>query len=167
MRQPLACYEKEPVSAVFVSWLVFGSNGRKVRPGPGELTIASYTRRGFPGEPHPYGRHGKLIARPSRVACFGPHGSHNAVFLSGHAVNPRWYEVYGSTGEPDIDTFRLNHYYHRSAEEAAAKIRRQDRNAVAGFQPDAARLAAHDRNEVEDAAILRFLPHLKERLAAP
>lgn len=146
---------------VAVNWLVFGSNGHRTRPAG--LTIENYTRRGMPGQPHPYGRHIKTIVAGNQIHWWGCNGSHAPIFASGHLpVDMRGRPIAGATtGHPIDEGFVVNHYYHRSYEEAAAKAARVDRNAVPGFQPDAERLRKHDRNEVHDDRILRFSPALQ------
>lgn len=184
LRNALACVPKE-TSAVWIQWLVFGRNGHQKKPEG--LTLMNYTRRGQVGYPKPYGHHGKIIARSDRLAYFGPHGSHNAIFHSGTAINE-----YGSpvtsgghpapsllkriqqriarrlswgkeelNADPTADQWRCNHYYNRSEEEALQKLARGDRNAVGKFVPDLRRLEVHNVNDIEDRDIWRFLPDLQ------
>lgn len=155
-------------SAIAVQWLVFGSNGHKHKPSG--LVTESYSKRGLVGQPEPWGRHCKVIARSQSLAYFGPSGSHNAVYLSG-SCNDSWgIHVPGATFqrarlvEQLPPGFRLNHYYTKSLEEAKAKVERHDHNAIPGFQPNWERMHAHDVNNVEDLSIQRFLPQLKESL---
>lgn len=155
--------EATKAPALFVNWLVFGSNGHATKP-PG-LTIEAYTRRGFIGEPEPTGRHGKLIARPESLEYFGPFGSHNAIFKGAGAVNENGTPVIHATNpDPSTQRWRLNHYYHRSAQEARARVNALDNNAVKGFYKTKARMRKHDLNDIEDRDILRFLPRLTEAM---
>lgn len=154
--------------AAFILWLIFGSNGHVVRP-PG-LTIESYTRRGRVGEPstpQPWGRHGKLIARPGVIDHWGMFGSHNAVMRppEQYAVNECGRPVAGGGDpNPSAERWRLCHFYHRSATEAAAKVARNDRNAATIYQPDAARLRAYDLNDVEDLCLARYADRVRAAL---
>jgi hypothetical protein len=162
LRVPLRSLEGIP--ALFVHWLIFGRNGHQTKP-PG-LTIEEYTRRALPGQPIPYGEHGKLILQPDRLDYFGPHGSHNAVLKNGMAATEEGMPVAVSVSLLSrVPSWRLNHYYNRSEEEARAKVARVDRNAAIVFQPDWARMEVYNRNDVEDRDILRFLPRLREALA--
>ncbi len=150
-------------SALFVNWLIFGSNGHATKPDG--LTIESYTKRGQCGHPVPYGHHGKLIARLDRLGQFGAFGSHNAAFISGHAVDEKGRPIAAATNaRPSADRWRLNHYYHRSADETVARVEAIDNNAVKGYHKTADRMRRHDLNDEEDTGILRFLPRLKEVL---
>lgn len=153
----------EQHAGVVANWLVFGSNGHRTRPAG--LTVEAYTRRGETGTPVPYGKHVKTIVNMTRQHRWGLNGSHCPVFADGSAPvtqdghpNP-----WSMTPSPTSDGLRINHYYHRSYEEAALKAVKFDSNAPPGY-PNATRVAAHDCNEVHDVEILRFLPRLKEAL---
>lgn len=161
---PTALEPFEDECGLVVNWLIFGSNGHQTHP-PG-LTIENYTRRAIPGEPEPWGRHVKPIVHTTRRRRWGPNGSHCPVFDDGcwpvdqlHRPNP-WSMT---PCAPTSLAFRLHHYYHRSQEEAAAKLVRGYHNIPVGY-PGQERLTAHDRNEVEDTTALRFVPRLKEAL---
>ena len=152
------------VPAVVANWMIFGSNGHQDRPAG--LTTEAYTRRGEAGEPDPYGRHVKPIVCMASGPRWGPNGSHCPVYDSpgvlpvDHNGNPNPWSM-----RPEAEDFGLlvNHYYHRSHKEAAAKLVRGYHNIPAGY-PGKDRLDAHDRNEVEDRRILRFLPKLQKEL---
>lgn len=161
LRVALAPYAEQV--GVFVPWLIFGRNGHKTKPAG--LTIESYTRRGFPGMPPGYGNQGKQIARMDRMMYWGECGAHNLRYRGGFPVDSYGTTVPGFHAPiPRLNSFRLNHYYNRSEAEAIAKTVRQDRNAKPGFQPDWRRMQVHDRNEVLDTDILRFLPRLQQAL---
>ena len=150
-------------AALFANWLVFGSSGYQQKP-PG-FTIEAYSQRARIGEPKPTGAHGKLIARMDSLGHFGGHGSHNAAFRHGCAINEHATGVAGATNpEPSADRWRLNHYYHRSHAEARARVAAIDNNAAPGFHKTIQRMRKHDLNDVEDRDILRFLPHLTEAM---
>jgi hypothetical protein len=155
----LELYEKYP--AVVVNWLIFGSNGHYTRP---PLTIEAYTRRAQLGQPDPYGRHVKPIVNMTHLPRWGVNGSHCPLFDEGVAVrqdggaNP-WSMT---PAAPGPDGFRVHHYYHRSYEEATAKLSREY-SKFPGY-PGVDRLRVHDRNELPDTTILRFLPKLKEAM---
>jgi hypothetical protein len=151
-------FESHP--CVVANWLVFGSNGHQTKP-PG-LTIENYTRRGEAGRPEPWGRHVKPIVQMGRSHRWGPCGSHCPVFDDGRPAVDQHGKPNPWSMRPQAESIglRVHHYYHRSSEEAAAKLLRGYHGIPPGY-PGKKRLDAHDRNEVEDAAILRFLPSLK------
>lgn len=150
-------------AALFVNWLIFGSNGHATKP-PG-LTIEGYTQRAALGMPDPTGRHGKIIARMDAIDYFGPCGSHNAAFLHGGAINERGEAVSGSScSSPVADRWRINHYYHRSKEEARARCQAVDNNTIPGYRKTPGRMRKHDLNDIKDRDILRFLPRLQEAM---
>jgi hypothetical protein len=150
-------------AALFVNWRIFGSNGHATKPLG--LTIEGYTQRAALGMPDPTGRHGKIIARMDALDYFGPYGSHNAVFLHGEAINERGEAVPGSSCKsPTADRWRLNHYYHRSRDEARARCQAADNNTIPGYRKTPGRMRKHDLNDIEDRDILRFLPRLQEAM---
>jgi hypothetical protein len=153
-------FESNP--GVVANWLVFGSSGHSTRP-PG-LTIEAYTRRGHVGQPNPWGRHVKTIVNMSHQHTWGPHGSHTPVFAEWQVDQHGRPNPWSMTDHPSDSGLLVNHYYHRSAAEAAFKATRDDRNAPAGWKQSAVRIAAHDLNDVTDHEILRFLPALKTEL---
>lgn len=171
IREGIECdLEPEPSpSALFVGWHIFGSSGHRTKP-PG-LTIEAYTRRAKSGYPRDYGHHGKLIANIEHIEEFGRCGSHNAKFLTGHAVDENGVKVVGpSNAKASTERWRINHYYHRSDEEAAERVNATDNNAVAGFFKTRRRMRRHNKNDVLDTDIHRFLPRLKteiEKCAIP
>lgn len=151
--------------ALWVPWLVFGSNGHQTRPTG--TTIESYPRRGPPGEPSMdyWGKHGKIVAQPERVRYFGLYSGHNASFRGGCPVDERGRAVTGFINPfPSAETWRVNHYYHRSQEEARAKVDKPDNNCDADSRRTWERMQAHDLNDIEDRTILRYLPSLKAAL---
>ncbi len=152
----------EGYPAVVANWVVFGSNGHKTRP---PLTTEAYTRRAIPGEPEPYGRHVKSIVNMRFKPKWGTNGSHCPVFDPPHVAVTQHFKPnpWSMTPEACIDGLRVNHYYHRSEEEAKAKLTK-GYDQFPGY-PGVDRLQAHERNEAEDCEIFRFLPRLKEELA--
>jgi hypothetical protein len=153
----------ESGSGLWLQWLIFGRNGHVKRPEG--LTIENYIRRGELGKPYPYGTQGKIIARSEALDYFGPKGSHNAVFKKGSVYTLEGYECPGSNNPSYrvvMPQVLCNHYYNRSEEEAIAKLQRGDRNAMGKHIPDWKRMELHNLNNVEDTAILRFLPALKK-----
>jgi glycosyl transferase family 2 len=155
-------------SGLCAFWLLFGSNGLQLRP-PG-LCIEAFTRRAatdFHNHQHP-----KNIVR-----------LHEVVFLS----DPHFFDTRRGTVDemgrlvalnrkapalPTVfshDRIRINHYFTKSAAEwkirqARGKVIR--RPGDPDFMRPQSDFDIHDRNEVEDLTIQRFLPRLKASLAA-
>lgn len=143
------------IGAVFANWLIFGNSGHTTRPAGG--VVANFIRRGHPGQPN---CHGKIIGRMSHLKEFGNHGSHNVDFLrDGLCVNEqkKWVTG-GSCFEKSVDLLRINHYFHKSDEEAAEKTRKYDRNGNLTRTPQD--MARHNLNDVEDLAIQRWVDAL-------
>jgi hypothetical protein len=159
LRELLPRYETTPHhGAVFVTGLYFGDGGHAIRPAG--LTIENYTRRGVAGQPN---AQGKVIVRAKLAGWFGgpcwPHNIHgrdNGLTINEHQT----WAPHAESKPPSIDLLRINHYFHRSQEEAAEKTTRADRNA-GGRHRTADVMAAHNRNEIEDRQILRYLASLK------
>ena len=161
---PTVLEDYEEHCGVMVPWVIFGSNGHQRRPDG--LTIESYTRRAEFGQPDPWGRHVKPIVRMDVPHQWGPSGSHVPVFGARRCPVTEWRSSNPWAMLPAVPStlgLRINHYYHRSHEEAAAKMVRGYHNIPANY-PGAERMALHDRNEVVDETILRFLPALKREL---
>ncbi len=162
LREIILRYELTPYhGAVFVNWLFFGDNGHATRPTG--TTIESYTRRGFAGVPN---CQGKSIARTSLIGGFGPCGPHNVLCRdNGLTVNEHESWVAGCDSNPaSIDLLRLNHYFHRSQEEATEKCQREDRNMGPGLRRTAPDMARHNLNDVDDTEVLYYLPALRQAL---
>jgi glycosyltransferase involved in cell wall biosynthesis len=149
-------------SALCAFWLIFGSNGHRHRPTG--ICIESFTRRapdGFPINAHP-----KSIVRLSEARGVGdPHifaTTRGSVDEHGRpmARDPAVPALYQNCSHERI---RINHYFTKSAEDWAIKQAR-GRADQSSLRPDRD-FAIHDRNDVEDLTILRFLPRLRASLA--
>ena len=165
----------EDYAGVGVNWQVFGSSGHIEKPAG--LQIESYTKR---AKKDFWANHNvKPIVNPRRVLCVNnPHCFH---YINGFCVNenkretgvkiPDFHGRKKYLGKPGCFSFscpvsvsklRINHYVTRSKEEGRWKIRERSKAGMAtdfdGFWEE------HDRNEVEDTEILRFVPRLKENL---
>lgn len=156
----LADYDEPPyLSAIFVNWLMFGSNGHEKRPTG--LVTENYTRRAPPGQPNTLG---KVVIRPARCQAFVS-SPHNAVPMANYCpadTNKGWAPG-AASAVALVDRLRINHYFGKSIEDQAEKIAR-------GYAWDRQRtwdeMRAHDRNDEEDVAIQRFLPALRAAMAA-
>jgi len=167
IRELLRDYEQFPVLGA--GWVIFGSSGHKRKPEG--LTIENYIRcaeRGF--EAH---IHIKSIVNPNQVYCpaANPHD-----FIVSNRTHPPIDEnrvpLHGPFRGPNaawtIDRIRLNHYFTRSWEEWCTHKRPRGKadipsDALYYIRPESD-FSRHDRNEIEDTTILRYLPELKRRL---
>lgn len=148
-------------AALVLNWRVFGSSGRKHRSG--EPTLAAYRRRA--ADDFGPNRHIKSILRPrSAILAMTTHE-----FLTvGPQVNARLEPVSPLAGQlvpPCFDGAWINHYLLRSRDDFLRK-RARGRPEQGGRRDfDKGFFEAHDRNEVRDRSVERFLPGLRERLA--
>ena len=101
--------------ALAMHWRYYGSNGHLTRPNL--PVIAAYCRRNVAPN-----RHVKVFVRPGQaVHCRNSHSWYYGGLLS-TAVNEKGKRVFGSTSTPITAEFAwINHYYHKSEEEFAAK----------------------------------------------
>lgn len=139
-------------AAVAIPWAIFGSSGHDAAPAG--LAIDSFRRRGV--AEFVVHRHVKTILRPGRThGCINPH----CFAVDGPYVTPQGDAVVWETpglmaGAAVFERLQINHYFVKSQAQWRDKLRR----GYHDIQRDAAAFAAYDRNEVEDTAILRFLP---------
>jgi len=155
-------------SGLCAFWLIFGSNGLKSRQAG--LCIEAFTRRaadGFYIHHHP-----KTILRMYEVLSFtDPHffnTRRGSVDEQGRPVALDR-ETQGLPPSVSHEHIRINHYFTKSAAEWEIKRRRGSACKLlddpAFFRPQAD-FDLHDRNEVADLTIQRYLPRLKASLAA-
>jgi len=146
--------EYDHLPGVGVPWAVFGSSGHKTRP-PG-LVIESYTLRS--ARPR-NSRWFKSIVDPRGVVrAMGPHA---------FSYRDRNYAGPVPAFVP-FERLRINHYWTKSEEELRQKLMRPRADTGAAYAPTAERALTITSAEtsVFDDAILRYLPALRETLAA-
>jgi hypothetical protein len=163
----LADYEEWP--GVGVNWVMFGSSGHKTRPAG--LVIENYLQR--TGDPD-RNRHIKSIVDPSRVASCP--SSHYFDYVSGYAVDESKQQLESSSTSKSVsfERLRINHYYMKSAEEAARRFDFESDSPNTRLQPRMWPLRPPqiferlDRrlNELHDETILAYLPALRRALSA-
>ncbi|MDA8107170.1 MAG: glycosyltransferase family 2 protein [Betaproteobacteria bacterium] len=157
----------EPQAALAVNWACFGSSGLREAPA---LQIGGFRMR--LRDESEENRVFKSIVDPARVS--GPLNPHRFVLAGsaplidefGAPVSHPW----RNENDPFFGTrLRINHYRIRSAAEFAEKAARWR----ASGHPDLVDAEAvrrywehHDRNEVLDETIQRFVPEVERRLAA-
>lgn len=150
----------EEVAALVLNWRIFGSSGLEKRPSG--TTLESYRRRA--SDDFWPNRHIKSIVRPRQaILTFTTHE-----FLTlGPQVNARLEQVTplaGQLGTPCFDGAWINHYVLRSRADFLRK-RAKGRPEISGRRDFAdSFFEVHDRNEVRDRSVNRFLPGLRERL---
>lgn len=161
--------EYEDWAGVGVNWVMFGSSGHIKRPNG--LVIENYLQR--TGDPD-RNSHMKSIVDPSRVASCP--SSHYFTYTSGHAVdeNKQQLEPGPTSKSVSFERFRVNHYYMKSAEEAARRFDFGADRPNTRLQPrmwPLRRPQVFERldrrlNELQDETILPYLPALRRAIAA-
>lgn len=163
MAEALAPYAAEPLSALGVYWICYGSNGHIAEPEG--LLMENYPRHSAPDfQPN---RHIKMIVKGGQpIECRGSHlfatpqGAMDELLrpqVSPVMLNPDW--------APSHDTFRINHYATQSYsyfKQVKQGIGAPDRDP--NLQRPDDWFTLHDRNECDDGVALRFLPGLKEKV---
>ncbi|MCL2932551.1 MAG: glycosyltransferase family 92 protein [Trichodesmium sp. MAG_R03] len=144
--------------AVGINWLIFGSSGHETKPEG--LQIENYTYRAE----NEFGANlnFKSIVRSNQtISCIGPH--HFTYANNGVAVTEKLEPLRGKTTEKhSVTKLRINHYFTRSKEETKNKIKRG--RATVKSKRKLSFVLLHDRNDVQDLTIQRFLPNLKKEL---
>jgi hypothetical protein len=153
--------EFERFPGVAVNWAMFGSSGHRTKP-PG-LVIENYLRR--TADPR-LNSIIKSIANPRRVSAFGtPH-----YFMYRHGVTvdvdqrPMFKAPLWRTESPSLERLRINHYVVKSEEEFRRKLARGHADGARPKPKEAATRWIKRYNDVEDRAILIYLPQLREAL---
>lgn len=159
-------------SAIAVNWAIYGANGHDAAP-PG-LVIENFIRRA-PDDFFP-NRHVKSVIRPRLAkACRNPHYFAMEEDFDGHYCDPAgrhmlWFRAPEAPGGllrgvgravPDYSVCRINHYFTRSREHWAAKLRR-------GYPSDVAirreqEFAEYDRNDIADPIAARLAAEVRAR----
>jgi len=184
-----ALREYEDAPGVVVRWQVYGSSGRE--RASGEPVIARFVRRAPTSWVR--NRRTKSIVDPARA--LRPVGAHHFEYRDGEwAVDEtkrrvglvprsrlkkrlrplygrlgpllRFFDPYAATDVTSrtvsVEHLRINHYPIKSREEFERKARfKQEKRRYEGVDY----FAYHDRNDVFDPILLRYLPELEEALA--
>ncbi|WP_293158699.1 glycosyltransferase family 92 protein [Okeania sp. SIO2C9] len=148
------------VPAIGVNWLIFGTSGYEKKPEG--LQIENFTKRGK--EDFKANLNFKCIVRSEfTLECTTPH--HFVYVNDGVAVSEN-YEKLSAKVSPQhsVNKLRINHYFTRSMEESLNKIKRG--RATVNKNRKIAEINYHDRNDVEDLTIHRYIPLLRKSLAA-
>lgn len=156
----LADYEQHP--AVVANWAMFGTSGHLTKPAG--LTIENYDRR----KEYPPGavEQVKSIVDPARTARAVT--GHSFEYREGEAVNENHVSKEGGAArEVSFERLRVNHYAHRSREEYLQKLARpQVVGTFKNFPPNSLERRIKRSNVVHDDTIKRYVPALRERIAA-
>jgi glycosyltransferase involved in cell wall biosynthesis len=160
---PAVLHEFEAYSGIAVFWLIFGSSGHITRP-HGLVTEAFVNRA-----PDAHGLNGvfKSIVQADKTlkTAGNPHQFH---FTTGFVVNENdqpLTNVQFPVPNASFEKIRINHYFSKSREEWQEKVKRgRACTADPNLQRDDNTFHVHDRNEVCDLAIQRFVPQLREAL---
>jgi glycosyltransferase involved in cell wall biosynthesis len=146
------------VSAVVINWLIFGTSGHQKRP-PG-MQIENFNQRAE----NNFGANlnYKSIIRPLKVlGCKNPHSffceeDNYGVTENSEIVTTKITQIHSVT------KLRINHYFTRSWQEAQNKIKRG--RATLNTKRKLETIKHHNRNDVEDLSIHRFIPQLKQQI---
>lgn len=155
----LEVLEKFPdVPGVVVNWLIFGTSGHNQKPAG--LQIENFNHR---AEDH-FGANlnYKSIVKPTRVlGCDNPH---YFMYKEGDfAVTENQENITAKiTASHAVFKLRINHYFTRSWQEVQNKISRGRATMKSKRKLDIIKF--HDRNDVEDLTIHRFIPQLKKQV---
>ena len=151
-------YEEFP--GLGVNLAQYGTSGHDTKPKG--LVIENYLYRST----NPEIRWVKNIVQPARTT--GCKGAHVFEFDTGHAVDVEKRPLDGWLSETYVQSrLRINHYYTKSLEELRAKFAKT-RADTGELRPalDVPRLRRLEARFTRDEKILRYLPELKQRLAA-
>jgi hypothetical protein len=148
------------VAAIGIPWAMFGSSGHTARPDA--LLIEAFNHRSEPG----FGpnRHIKSIIRPSRmIRCENAHMFEIEGNYRSLAGTPLSFSQDGLLAtEPDYTLGKLHHYFTRSRDHWADKMRRGYHDTTR----DETEFETYDRNEIHDDTAARYAPKVREILAA-
>ena len=148
-------------SDIVLNWLVFGASGHMRRPDG--LVVENYTRRlrADAGA----NRHVKSLVRTKDLVSIGstPH----IVNCAGPTCNTRGETVMSYAVQSTVchDVMAINHYFTKSAEEWNVKRRRGRGDSLDPYS-DRIFSDVQQQATVEDTRALRFVPRLRELLAA-
>lgn len=144
------------VGGVALSWLMFGSNGHKVKPKG--LVIENYTHRAN----DMFMNNIKSIANPRFISMFvNPHYPIYKYGLSN--VNERGLRVVASLDyHKSTKRVWVNHYFTKSAEECMEKIRKGI--ATVGMARTESIFNERDKNDIYDGTILRYVNDLNQAI---
>ena len=162
LSQALEPYAQQPISALGVHWVCYGSSGHLLEPAG--LVLENYTRHS--SADFPANRHLKSIVRGGEPDVV-PSGSH--VFQTPRGtVDDIGRPVTGGLmldRAPTYHALRINHYVTQSWQYFTEF---KQRSGAADLSPDVvrpdARFKSHDRNECDDAVRYRFLLDVKRKL---
>jgi hypothetical protein len=158
----LTNYEK--YGGLALSWKVFGTGGRNVRPPPLSLVTQTYTRSDR------WNRHVKALARPRVIEWFlnshFPMYAEPKQFYSVDTRERRVSEAFNMHTDGIYESLWVQHYFSKSLEESLYKWVRGNK----GSDGTANRLLAHlfwldqEANEENCTALLRWGPALEKVL---
>ena len=150
--------EFSDVPAVGINWLIFGTSGYQKKPEG--LQIENFTKRAK--EDFKPNLNFKCIVQSEfAIKCTTPH---HFVYVNDEVAVSENYEKLSEkvSAKHSVKKLRINHYFTRSMEESLNKIKRG--RATVNHKRKIGEVKYHDRNEVEDLTIQRYIPELKKIL---
>lgn len=149
---PAFLRQYEQHGGVAINWRVFGSNGHRTMDSTSQ--VLRFTRRS--SDAFHVNDHIKSIVQPRFARATG--NPHFFIYCDGrYCVNDAFVRTDGAKSPHRTDAIQLNHYYCRSLEEYAQKVRRGFADSNKARSPEG--FSRHDAqcNEEEDLTALDFL----------
>lgn len=165
--QPLLrILEQHKQAAQLFGWMIFGSNGQKEIGNA--LVIERFTKHATDDFIADY----KMILNPRKVLKFiNPHYAQMFGLVRderGKIIHSYPYHTVSQAIPAPKKLVRINHYYSKSLEEFNKKSKRGFADKVDDNLKRADRAISdfteHDRNEVEDLSMQKFVPEINKRL---
>ncbi len=160
MEEALKEFSDKKLSAIGVYWSNFGSNGYIEEPKG--LIIENYKYRAADG--YHNNRHIKSMVRGGlgeSVSAADPHLFRTPLRTYDENMRPI---TYGWTDyEPTYEKFRINHYATQSRS-FFVNFKSRHRTPDGGFTPDESFWEEHNRNDIVDTSMDRFILPLKDIL---
>jgi len=152
-----ALQDYEPFAGLAVNWQVYGTSKISKIP-TNELTIEHLTYKIHTDAE--VNRHVKSVVRPERVLKF--ENPHSPIYLPGYTQVDTNQRPFDGPFSPSvlIDKFRINHYMVRD-DHYLNEVKIPRRIKWGAMPP-----YYHLLNEIEDEAIIPFIPFLKKRMSS-
>ena len=143
--------------AIGANWMCFGAGGQE-EPCPG-LVVERFTMR--PADSFPSNRHIKTIARMDRV-LWTSNDPHTFQTIGG-TFGEAGIKIEGShSPRPSHSLLRINHYHTKSRQEYLRRIARGNADGAPARSPT--EFNGYQAADIDDRALWRFLPALKQRI---
>jgi len=153
---PEVLAEYEDCYGLNAHWLTYGDNGHRTKT-PG-LVLERFTAHA--AEPNDIS---KAIINPR--AAFMMDNHHGCFIGSRSSVNELRVPIRTCTHKKSIEKIRINHYWGKSWEEYLEKCAKGRARSHTLLTPESGAYADHNRNEVQDLCMQKYVPRIKALLA--